>query len=345
MKKLNVLALVVSISAFCFSQSIDVTFQVDMSVQVFEGNFPAGANVVVRGDFQSAFGDPGGNWQGNMFQLSDTDGDTIYTGTFNAPAALAGNSYLFKYVIVNPPAGDNWESTTNRQFTLISPSTVLPKAWFNNDSIIIPCFVVTNTLNFTADITDILGVGLGGAFDPVHDSLLVMGLDWDNLGKNIVGNRKMVNTDPFNQGIYTTTLTVTSGSAAPNGVGDSTKWKYKAFPDSRFLNGGYETGSDRWHIYQANGSVIDLPVIVPRIYPKFGVSTNQIDFTVNVDMTGAVNRYNGEPIPVDSIDYVVVLGSVPWLGNSWAPHCWCPDDTTNGSLISSYTFYWKRLEL
>ena len=67
-------------------------------------------------------------------------------------------------------------------------------------------------------------------------------------------------------------------------------------------------------IYQANGSIIDLPVIVPRIYPQFSVSTNPIDFTLNVDMTGAVNRYNGEPIPVDSIDYVVVKGSVPWLG-------------------------------
>ncbi|MCK7516458.1 MAG: hypothetical protein MZV64_01385 [Ignavibacteriales bacterium] len=64
----------------------------------------------------------------------------------------------------------------------------------------------------------------------------MMGLDWDNLGKNVVGNRKMDNTDPFNPGIYTTTLTVTSGSAAPNGVGDSTKWKFKAYPDSRFQN-------------------------------------------------------------------------------------------------------------
>ena len=63
-----------------------------------------------------------------------------------------------------------------------------------------------------------------------QDSLLVMGLDWDNLGKNVVGNRKMVNNDPFNPGIYTTSLTFTSGTAAPNGVGDSTKWKFRAFP-------------------------------------------------------------------------------------------------------------------
>ena len=135
---------------------IPVTFQVDMGVQAYEGNFPAGANVVVRGDFQIAFGDTA-NWGGNLFQLSDTDGDTIYTGTFNAPASLAGNSYIFKYVIVNPPAGDNWESTPNRPFTVTAPSTTLPVAWFNNDSVYTTIYEVTNTLNFTADISGILG--------------------------------------------------------------------------------------------------------------------------------------------------------------------------------------------
>ena len=48
-----------------------------------------------------------------------------------------------------------------------------------------------------------------------------MGLDWDDLGKIVVGNRRMFNNDPFNPGIYDANLTVTSGSAAPNGVGDS----------------------------------------------------------------------------------------------------------------------------
>jgi hypothetical protein len=335
MKELKVLALIIMVSAFSFSQSINVTFQVDMSMQVFEGNFPAGANVVVRGSFQADFGDTGGNWQGNLYQLSDPDDDTVYTGTFNAPASLAGNNYIFKYVIVNPPAGDNWESTHDRQFTITSPATILPIVYFNNDSILIPEFEVVNTLNFTADISGILGVGLGGAFDSSQDSLLVMGLDWDNLGKNVAGNRRMINTDPFNSGIYKTTLTVTSGSAAPNGVGDSTRWKFKAFPDARFANGGWETGSDRRHIYQADGSVIDLPFIVPRILPLFGVSTNPIDFTLNVDITGAVNIYNGEPIPLDSIEFVIVTGSAPFLGiyNSppWPPYpCGCIDDTAAG---------------
>jgi hypothetical protein len=308
---------------------IPVTFQVDMGVQAFEGNFPAGANVVVRGSFQADFGDPGGNWQGNFFQLSDADGDTIYTGTFNAPSSLAGNNYAFKYVIVNPPAGDNWESTPDRPFTVTAPTTTLPVVCFNDDCEWTPINEVTNTLNFTADISGILGVGVGGAFDPNQDSLLVMGLDWDNLGKNVVGNRKTTNTDPFNTGIYTTSLTFTSGSATPNGVGDSTKWKFKAYQDARFANGGWETGADRWHIYVADGSVIDLPVITPRITPLFGAITHDVPLTFTVDMTGAVNRYNGLPIPLNELGFVGMRGGADFLGN-WSSGNWNVSDTTAG---------------
>ncbi len=308
---------------------IPVTFQVDMGVQAFEGNFPAGANVVVRGSFQADFGDPGGNWQGNFFQLSDADGDTIYTGTFNAPASLAGNNYAFKYVIVNPPAGDNWESTPDRPLTVTSPSTTLPVVWFNDDNIYTVVNEVTNTLNFTADISGILGVGVGGAFDPAQDSLLVMGLDWDNLGKDVVGNRKMANTDPFNPGIYTTSLMVTSGSAAPNGVGDSTKWKFRAFPETRFANTGWETGSDRWHFYLAEGSVIDLPTIVPNIYPLFGPLTIDVNMEFNVDMTGAVNKWNGLPIPLGQLEFVGIKGAAPFLG-AWGGN-WTVSDTVGGA--------------
>ena len=55
-------------------------------------------------DFQSDAGDPGGNWQGNLFQLSDADSDEVYTGTFPIPQTLLVTTYDFKYVIVNPPA-------------------------------------------------------------------------------------------------------------------------------------------------------------------------------------------------------------------------------------------------
>jgi hypothetical protein len=159
-----------------------------------------------------------------------------------------------------------------------------------------------------------------------------MGLDWDNYGKNVIGNRRMLNTDPFNEGIYTTTLALTSGSAAPNGVGDSTKWKFKAYPDSRFQNDGWEMHLDRWHIYQAEGSVVYLPVIVPIIQPKFGGTTIPIDLTINVDMLGAINRYNGLPIPLSDIEFVGMRGSADFLGNWYTGGCWCVSDTLSTNM-------------
>ena len=330
--KISLLVFMVILSVMTYSQDINVIFQVDMSIQMFEGNFSPGANIVVRGDFQTNAGDPGGNWQGNLFQLSDADNDSIYTGTFPMPANFVGNNYSFKYVIVNPPASDNWESTPDRQFTLTSPSTVIPLDCFNHECGFPPPLGVTNTINFTADISSILGVGMGGAFDPLQDSLLVMGLDWDNYGKNVVGNRRMINDNFLEPYIYTTTLTVTSGSAAPNGVGDSTKWKFKAYPDSRFQSNGWEMSSDRWHIYEADGSIVTLPFLVPLILPIVDTTTIDIDLTINVDMLGAVNRYNGLPIQLSSLEFVGMRGGADFLGNWNMGGCWCVDDTSTGNM-------------
>lgn len=339
MKKLLILALIILVSAFSFPQggNISVTFQVDMSVQIIEGNFVVGTcSAVVRGDFQMDAGDTLGNWQGNIFQLNDEDGDSIFTGTFSFTQNFAGTVYNFEYVIVSPGNNDLWENTPPRQFTLNPPAVINPVVYFNNDPNITIITEVTNTLNFTADISSILSVGINNAFDPFQDSLLVMGLDWDNLGKNVAGNRRMTNTDPNNPGIYTTSLTVTSGSASPNGVGDSTRWKFKAYPDNRFMNSGWELGNDRWHVYEADGSIINLPTIVPRILPVLDTLNHTVDLTINVDMTGAHNIYNGEPIPINSIENVIITGSAQFLGmygfnHPWPPYpCYCIDDTAQG---------------
>ena len=92
----------------------------------------------------------------------------------------------------------------------------------------------TNTVTFTADISGIIGVGPGGAFDPLRDSMLVMGLDWDG-ETTVIGNRMMSNVDTLNPGIYTTTLLVSSTL-------DSVRWKFKAAPPYYWPNTGWETG-------------------------------------------------------------------------------------------------------
>jgi hypothetical protein len=61
---------------------------------------------------------------------------------------------------------------------------------------------------------------------------LVMGLDWDNLGKDVVGNRRLANDRSIQlPGIYTTSFNMLHLALLhPHGVGDSTKWKFRAYP-------------------------------------------------------------------------------------------------------------------
>ena len=333
MKKLFFTISLALMSTAIFAQGIDVTFQCDMGAQVYKGFFTPGADMlVVRGDFQETLGDPGGNWQGDMFELTDGDGDTVYTGTWSFPADSAGNGYEYKFVI----SPDGWENADNRTFTLTAPGPqVLPKYWFSNDSSYVIVVHVTNTINFTADISGILGIGAGGAFDPNVDTIEVRGLDWDQLGENVVGERKMAQ-DPFNPGIFTTTLTVTSGPATM-GEGDSTKWKFKAFPDDRFSSAGWELTPDRWHIYQSDGAVINLPTIVPTIYPLSDSLNNPVDVTFDVDMSDAVNKYNNIPIDPSTLYFVGQRGDADFLGSWVTGGTWTPDDTIGGAHMKVLT--------
>jgi hypothetical protein len=180
----------------------------------------------------------------------------------------------------------------------------------------------TNTVTFTADISGIIGVGYGGAFDPLRDSLLVEGLDWDG-ETTVVGNRMMSNADTLTQGIYTTTLTITSSL-------DSVRWKFKAAPPYYFMNAGWETGSDRWFTFSEDSSIVTLPTIVPRIMP--GWNPPPLILTINLNMSGAINRYNGLPIPLSEIEFIGIKSTVPTFGNM-LEGCWCSGDTLDGNMV------------
>ncbi len=321
MKKMFTLAVLSLLATAAFAQTIPVTFQVDLGAQVYRGLFTPGTDsICVRGSFQADAGDPGGNWQGYMFKMTDPDADTIYTVTANLPSTAVGTSYEFKFVKNN----DGWEGTPNRSFTLAGSSMLLPKYWFNDDSSYVIQVLVTNTINFQADLSTLLGTGIG-YFDPNTDSMLVMGLDWDGLGTVLSGIRKL-SPDPFVPGQYTTSMTIKGP------LGDSTKWKFKAYPDNRFTNTGWETGTDRWFKYVADGQTVTLDPIVPRIYPTIGPLANDVNVLFQVDMNhNPVNVRNGLPIPVNQIDFMGLKGgSVPignWQGN------WVVADTTAGQMI------------
>jgi hypothetical protein len=113
---------------------------------------------------------------------------------------------------------------------------------------------------------------------------------------------------------------------------DSTSWKFKAFPDDRFSGGGWETGSDRWYQYGPDGTNATVGPIVPRIFPLFAPLTQDVDVRFQVDMTGAVNRYNQMPIDPASLEFVGLRGGVDWLGSWVSGGNWVPGDTTTGNM-------------
>lgn len=296
-----------------------VTFQVDMGVQAFKGLFdPATDKVVIRGSFQKAAGDTA-DWAGDFFEMADADGDTIYTLTVLFPDSTEDKSYEHKFVI----SPDKWEGSPNRTFTVTSAPQTLPVVFFADDnSYVLP---VTNTINFIADLNYMLGTGVG-FFDPTIDSIEVRGLDW-NGGTNVIGTRKMVNVNPLDAGEYTTTLTVTSTGS----IGSTTEWKFKAYPDERFNNTGWETGDNRLYTFGEDGQTFTVGPIQPNITPAAAPLTRDLQIKFKVDVTGAANAYTGEPIPVDQIEFIGIKGELDTLG-AWVG-VWTIQDITDGNML------------
>ncbi|HOJ19160.1 MAG: T9SS type A sorting domain-containing protein [Ignavibacteriales bacterium] len=316
MKKIAATILVLLFGVTMFAQTIPVTFSVNMSVQVKKGLFSIATDtVVIRGSFQAAAGDPGGDWQGTFFKLARVGADTIYSLTVNFPATTAGNSYGFKFV----KAPDGWEGSPDRPFTVTAPGVTLPVYWFNDDSIYIFKPTVVNTINFTADMNAIYGSG-AGFFDPTQDSITVQGLDWDGLGTVVSGDRRLRATNPLQPKIFKTSMTIQGF------LGDSTKWKFRAYPEDRFTNTGWETGQDRWFTYQADGSTYNMPSIQPLISPSFGPLTDPVTVLFQVNMTNARNVYNNLPIDPNTLIFAGVKGGSIPIGN-WGGN-WVVADTT-----------------
>ena len=109
--------------------NINVTFQINMGVQMLQGSFrPDSGDVIqVRGDFNS--------WGTPPDTLTDPNHDSIYTKTISIPA-LASYGFKFWKTYRN---GQDYEiiggtPVTNRGVTLGSHDTTLPVLYYNDDS-------------------------------------------------------------------------------------------------------------------------------------------------------------------------------------------------------------------
>jgi hypothetical protein len=317
MKKYYALAVFFLMTTLMFADGVKVTFQVNLAVQIKRGTFvPGSDSVVVRGDWQADANDPAGNWAGNTFKLTPAvSTDSIYKVDVVFPTAKVGTAYNYKFVKDN----STWESNANRPFTLAATDMVLYAYYLNDDSIFVPQKSVTATVTFFADIRSIWGSG-DGYFDESQDSLLLEGLGaWDSKGTILSGNSRLELINPTSTGVYTTTI-VLKGFA-----GDSTSYKYEAFPSTRFANTGWETGTNRYFHFPYSDSTFSLPYIIPAITPSVTLANDvTVLFSLHFADTSK-NAKNSELIPHSKIAWTAVKGSVAQLGN-WGGN-WTAADT------------------
>ena len=155
-----------------------VTYQVDMSVQMALGNFnPATDTVFISGDFSNP------NWQQSAtdgstnYMLSPSGGDpNIYVGTFNIVNGVG--SFENHQFVINPGGTFNnlqWESGVgNRFFQVPATDTNLPVVYWNN--VTNASSMVVSPVTFQVDMSAQTTLG---AFHPEYGDLVFVAGDWD----------------------------------------------------------------------------------------------------------------------------------------------------------------------
>ncbi|MFA7287472.1 MAG: T9SS type A sorting domain-containing protein [Melioribacteraceae bacterium] len=323
MKKILLMLFVLAFVGSTYA-AVPVKFSVNMNVKIAEGTFVVGTSkVVMRGSFQTDAGDAS-NWGGTAFELTDGDADGIYTLTVEFPDTAAGNEYEYKFV--NIGTSDGWEGVDNRKFTLTAPNMDIPVVYFENDEVIDT--TAENTITFQADLTNIAGTGVG-FFDSATDTMTVQGIaGWDGDGAVVVSGSRNMELDQFQAGvIYKTTLVI----KAP--IGGGVNWKYRAIPESRFVNTGWEGGANRVYTMADNGTVVTLDAVVPDITPSAPAITKDqvVLFQVTLPTNTGNAKVAGTLIPYDKMQFVGLKGALDPLG-AWAGD-WVAADTAANQMV------------
>ena len=135
----------------------EVTFQLDMSVQILKGFFnPATDSASISGAFNG--------WTPNAagWIMADGNADSIYTLT-KMLTGTPGTSFGFKWIM-----NGGYESGDNRNVTLTGAPQTLPVTYFSNDSVYVPPINVTFQVNMRVAI-------LEQKFDPSLDVVRAVG--------------------------------------------------------------------------------------------------------------------------------------------------------------------------
>ena len=276
------------------STQAQVTFNVNMRVAILKGKFvPSTDLLVIRGNFNG--------WSGNADQLTDTDGDSVYsiTKTFNI-----GDNLEFKFVI-HRSGTDFWEDQiSNRTYTVQAGTNVYNGGYFNNDSVYVPQVPLSVTFSVNMELER-----LSGRFNPATDTVSVNGTFNGWTPKSWILTPNSLNPD-----FYEGTWTINAG------VGESIEFKFWYTPNN------WESRPNRVYTFTQD-DINAGSVFISGAFNDASLATvlNQpctIKFTVNTN--GAVSIVNGQPFPV--VNTVHIAGSA--LPLQWPSGGWPNSDST-----------------
>ena len=220
------------------SDSVNVTFQVNMRVQILSGNFNPATDVVrAAGDFQG--------WApGSAPDMVDANGDSIYAVTYKVQS---NQSYQYKYLIGTAWGGDE---KNNRSVTIGAKDTVLAAVYFNDDSVYVAPKNIAN-ITFKVNMSVLQKEGL---FKPDSQNVYIAGTinGWSSTADT------MKNTGNY---IYAITL-----DSLPSGTVEEFKFIYGTIwesidnrkytvPDTNSVYGPYFFNNDSVVSIITNGNI------------------------------------------------------------------------------------------
>jgi hypothetical protein len=195
MKKLVLLLLLFAVNSL-YAQSYNVTFKVDMSVQMARGIFASSDKVTVKGNFNS--------WSdSDPFTASGTEG--IYELTVNIPtsAMTDGKTLNYKFFSNNLHAANGgWETIADNRTAEVTGDVVLSTVFFNNE---LKPSGAPHNFKFSVDMRLPLKQG---ALDPSTGKVWVAG-DFTTPGW---GDGALAMTSANNDSIYSVTTLLNSGT-------------------------------------------------------------------------------------------------------------------------------------
>lgn len=294
-----------------------VTYQVDMSVQIALGNFnPANGDTVrVAGEFTPT------DWSTGSILTPSSGNPNIYEGTFPNDVA-AGDWVDYRFIRDTGGTGTalNWETSALRFYQVAAGDQTLPVVYFNDVSSANNLVVTQTTFSVNLGVQAALG-----NFNPATDSVYVAGDVFNN--NWAVGAQTLTNSlsDPnVWQGTFNTT----------NTVGSTVNYKFIMFTSLSgevWENNGVGPNGAQNRQYTYTNVATTLPTVYfNNVTSSTSLVSTQVTFKVNLAAEVARGAFD----PVNGT--VTVAGDV--FNNSWNAAAQVLTQTPTNFYVWSGTF-------